>query len=151
MNTAIGSVTSKADDLSAFISIFQRLTELDLIITRVGFGREVNRVKQLSPKLRLPNLQYLGLYKVYCSAQDLGALILRHQESLESITLVRVEVTDGIRHWRTLFALIRHHLSKLRLSITSCTTGRVESHSTQSTQWIQPWNQSHLNPLRPCV
>jgi hypothetical protein len=113
-----------ADDLAAFIGVFRQLTQLDLVITPVvDFGPQVDRFKQLAPKLRIPNLQYLGLYKAHCSVQDLGAFIVRHKATLQSVTLVRVGVSGGIAHWRFLFALIRHHLPTLGLSIKRCTAG----------------------------
>ncbi|KAK4170579.1 hypothetical protein QBC36DRAFT_201102, partial [Triangularia setosa] len=112
-----------ADDLSAFIGVFRQLTQLDLVIKPVDFGPQVDRLKQLAPKLQLPNLQCLGLYMVYCSVGDLGAFIVRHKATLESLTLVRVGVSGGIGHWRSLFALIRDHLPRLGLSIKLCTAG----------------------------
>ncbi|KAK4238942.1 hypothetical protein C8A03DRAFT_14647 [Achaetomium macrosporum] len=112
-----------ADDLSAFIGVFRQLTQLDLVIKPVDFGPQVNRLKQLAPKLQLPNLECLGLYRAYCSVQDLGAFIVRHKATLQSVTLVRVGVSGGIGHWRSLFALLRDHLPRLELSIKLCTAG----------------------------
>ncbi|KAH7141558.1 hypothetical protein B0J13DRAFT_557008 [Dactylonectria estremocensis] len=110
-----------ADDLSAFIGVFQQLTQLDLVIQPVDFGPQVDRLKQLAPKLQLPNLQCLGLYRVYCSVQDLGVFIVRHKATIQSVNLVRVGVSGGIGHWRSLFVLIRDHLPRLELSISLCT------------------------------
>ncbi|KAK4653543.1 hypothetical protein QC762_0084700 [Podospora pseudocomata] len=110
-----------ADDLSAFIGVFRQLTQLDLVITPVDYGPRVDRLKQLAPKLQIPNLQCLGLYRAYCSVQDLGAFIVRHKATLQSVTLVQVGVSGGIGHWRSLFALIRAHLPRLELSIKLCT------------------------------
>ena len=112
-----------ADDLSAFIGVFRQLTQLDLVIAPVSFRRQVDRLKQLAPKLQLPNLQCLGLYKAYCSVLDLGALIVRHKATLQSVTLVRVGISGGIGHWRSLFALFHDHLPRLELSIKLCTAG----------------------------
>lgn len=112
-----------ADDLSAFIGVFRQLTQLDLAIRPADFGPQVDRLKQLAPKLQLPNLQSLGLYRAYCSVQDIGAFIVRHKATLQRVTLVRVRVSGGIGHWRSLFALIRDHLPRLGLSIELCTAG----------------------------
>jgi hypothetical protein len=110
-----------ADDLSAFIGVFRQLTQLDLVIEPVNFGPQVDRLKQLAPKLQLPSLQCLGLYRVYCSVEGLGVFIVRHKATLESVSLVRVGVSGGIGHWRSLFALIRDHLPRLELSVELCT------------------------------
>ncbi|KAK3304776.1 uncharacterized protein B0T15DRAFT_537561 [Chaetomium strumarium] len=112
-----------ADDVSAFIGMFQQLTQLDLVIRPVDFGPRVDRLKQLAPRLQIPNLQCLGLYKASCSVQGLGDFISRHRATLQSVTLVRVGVSGGIGHLRSLFALIRDHLPRLGLSIKSCTAG----------------------------
>lgn len=111
------------DDLSAFIGMFRQLTQLDLVITPVYSSLRVDRLKQLAPKLQIPNLQCLGLYRAHCSVQDLGAFIVRHKTTLQSVTLVRVGVSGGIGHWRSLFAFIRNHLPRLELSIKLCTAG----------------------------
>ncbi|KAK4108880.1 hypothetical protein N656DRAFT_783517 [Canariomyces notabilis] len=112
-----------ADDVSAFIGVFRQVTQLDLVIKPVDYGPQVDRLKQLVPKLQLPNLEGLGLYRAYCSIQDLGGFIMRHKATLQSVTLVRVGVSDGIGHWRSLFALMRDHLPRLGLSIQRCTAG----------------------------
>ncbi|EAQ89437.1 predicted protein [Chaetomium globosum CBS 148.51] len=54
-----------ADDLSAFLGVFPQLTQLNLVISPVSFRPQIDRLKQLAPKLQLPNLQCLGLYKAY--------------------------------------------------------------------------------------
>ncbi|KAK0721749.1 hypothetical protein B0T26DRAFT_700191 [Lasiosphaeria miniovina] len=116
-----GAENRWADDLSAFIGVFQQLTQLDLIIKPVIFGPHVNRLEQLAPKLQLPNLQCLGLHLVDCSVQGIAAFIWRHKATLQSVTLVRVGVFGGISHWRSLFALIRDNLPSLEFSIEQCT------------------------------
>ncbi|KAI8625653.1 hypothetical protein F5Y19DRAFT_262266 [Xylariaceae sp. FL1651] len=112
-----------ADDLLTFIGVFRQLTQLDLVIPPGGFGPHVNRLKEIVPKLQLPNLQDLGLCMVYCTVMDLGILIMRHKATLQSVTLDGVEVSGGIDHWRSLFILIRDRFPTLRLYIQLCTTG----------------------------
>ncbi|KAI1159452.1 hypothetical protein F5B18DRAFT_636931 [Nemania serpens] len=109
-----------ADDLLTFIGMFRQLTQLDLVITPDRFGPQVNRLKELVPKLQLSNLQCFGLYRVYCSVQDLAMLIMKHKATLQSVTLVRVRTSGGISDWKFLFALIRDHLPRLELSIQLC-------------------------------
>ncbi|KAI0804893.1 hypothetical protein GGR55DRAFT_657638 [Xylaria sp. FL0064] len=108
------------DDLLTFIGIFRQLTQLDLTITPYRFSPQVNRLKELVPKLQLSNLQCFGLYSVYCRVQDLAMLIMKHKATLQSVTLVRVRTSGGIGDWKFLFALIRNHLPRLELSIQLC-------------------------------
>ncbi|KAI1288758.1 hypothetical protein F5Y03DRAFT_389045 [Xylaria venustula] len=84
---ALRSLAVTTDDLLTFIGMFRQLTQLDLVITPDRFGPQVNRLKELVPKLQLSNLQCFGLYRVYCSVQDLAILITRHKATLQSVTL----------------------------------------------------------------
>ncbi|KAI2615483.1 hypothetical protein GGR54DRAFT_291945 [Hypoxylon sp. NC1633] len=112
-----------ADDLLAFIGVFRQLTQLDLDIEPNYLGPMVDRLKELAPKLQIPRLQSLGLYRAYCNVSDLETLISRHRTTLESVTLARVVVSGGIGHWIFLFTMIREHIPRLVLSIKSCAAG----------------------------
>ncbi|KAI0384213.1 hypothetical protein F5Y04DRAFT_249266 [Hypomontagnella monticulosa] len=106
-------------DLSGFIGVFRQLTYLGVVIRphHSQFSSHMYRLKGLGTKFQVPNLQHLVLEKVYCSTEDLAAVILRHKATLQSFTLAQVVVSDGIERLRALFALIRAHIARLKLSI----------------------------------
>jgi hypothetical protein len=79
------------------------------------------RLEEVMAKFSLPNLQDLGLYRTYCNVKDLEILTMRHKARVQSFNLLRVEVSGGISHWRSLFTLIHDRLPTLRLSRQRCT------------------------------
>ncbi|EXK24418.1 hypothetical protein FOMG_18852 [Fusarium oxysporum f. sp. melonis 26406] len=104
------------DKLQKFFDLFPGLTDLKLEMD----SRESVKISggALSV-LHVPNLQKLTLAMMNCIPVELEDLIIRHQKTLQDITLVCITLPDD-RSWRLIFQKIVENLKIKRFSMGKC-------------------------------
>jgi hypothetical protein len=85
--------------------------------------------------LLVPNLQKLTLCMVKCTAADLEALIIAHQETLQDITLICIHLSD-YNSWRNSFQHVVEDLHVIDFYMEEC--------AENDDEWPDPTNVKEL-------
>jgi hypothetical protein len=104
-------------DLLGFIALFPRLQRLSLEFDLVD---EHEHFPELSQRLRLQGLQFLGIFGVECTDDELVALLLGQKDTLEEAYFSRVDIIAEGGSWQALLAIVRDELSALILTMNNC-------------------------------
>lgn len=96
--------SSWESDIAYFFGLLPQLSDLRL---KFGDCDDQERFPALCSTLYIPKLEGLTLDSVRCTGTDLTRFLLRHHETLRDISLISVDLSDGIEAWCRLVKMIR--------------------------------------------
>jgi hypothetical protein len=133
--------TFKKNNLQNFLSAFPELIDFQLEAYR---GPRCNRIAGALSGLYIPKLRKLTLVTVSCTVAELENLVIRHNETLQDIEFIYVELPDE-QSWRRVFQTIRENIAIASFTMSDCanldmpepTNVKELIDITNSTEWDQ--------------